>query len=86
MEFAYLEYQGYIILRKFSIYFLTEIFQIVPHLLAAMETALLYAVFMPFNVFSQHMNVKNAGLLTGILEALIEHADWFFPEGNYQCK
>ncbi|XP_028395604.1 rho GTPase-activating protein 44-like isoform X2 [Dendronephthya gigantea] len=29
---------------------------------------------------SGHMNVKNTGVLTGILEALIEHADWFFPE------
>ena len=27
------------------------------------------------------MNVINTGILTGILEALIEHADWFFSEG-----
>jgi hypothetical protein len=27
------------------------------------------------------MNMKNTPILTGILEALIEHADWFFPEG-----
>jgi hypothetical protein len=27
------------------------------------------------------MNMKNTGVLTGILEALIEHADWFFSEG-----
>lgn len=29
---------------------------------------------------SGHMNVKNTGVLTTIMEALIEHADWFFPE------
>ena len=27
------------------------------------------------------MNMKNTPVLTGIVEALIEHADWFFPEG-----
>ena len=27
------------------------------------------------------MNVKNTGVLTVIVEALIEHANWFFPEG-----
>ena len=26
------------------------------------------------------MNMKNTPVLTGIVEALIEHADWFFPE------
>lgn len=26
------------------------------------------------------MNVKNTGVLAAIIEALIEHADWFFPE------
>ncbi|CAB3998919.1 rho GTPase-activating 44-like isoform X2 [Paramuricea clavata] len=29
---------------------------------------------------SGQMNMKNTGVLTGILEALIEHADWFFSE------
>ena len=28
------------------------------------------------------MNMKNTPVLTGIIEALIEHADWFFPEGS----
>lgn len=28
------------------------------------------------------MNMKDTVVLTGILEALIEHADWFFPEGT----
>jgi hypothetical protein len=34
-----------------------------------------------FKCFRGQMNMKNTPVLTGIVEALIEHADWFFPEG-----